>query len=72
MHSPSPDRLIFATGFSMGLLMKEEEEEAPSLGSDKTAGEQEVFYRQDDGFGSLIAVISWVSQKNRTRGSLDR
>lgn len=72
MCSPSPDGLIFATGFSMGLLMKEAEEEAPSLGSDKTAGEQEVFSRQDAGFGSLIAVISWVSQKNRTQGSLDR
>lgn len=70
MCSPSPDRLIFATGFSMGLLMKEEE--APSLGSDKTAGEQEVFSRQDAGFGSLIAVISWIGQKNRTQGSLDR
>ena len=44
----------------MGLLMKEEEEEAPSLGSDKAAGEHEVFSRQGAGFGSLIAVvISW-------------
>ena len=48
------------TYFWEKLMMKEEEEEAPSLGSDKAAGEHEVFSRQGAGFGSLIAVvISW-------------